>query len=262
MINQAKTCIIVPCYNEGLRLDIPAFQHFSDDHPQVHFILVDDGSTDNTPRLLEKLHAYSEAQFQVLTFGSNKGKAAAVRQGMLEAIDSGCDYAGYWDADLSAPLGEIPRLLEKFDNSSLEVIIGSRVKMLGHTIERRQIRHYAGRLFATAASASLKIPVYDTQCGAKLFRNNEKLRLAFSADLMSNWAFDVEILHRYLLMTPDSGNCYASFINEMPLTRWEDTPGSKVRYIDLFISIYELARLYLFYNREETREYYKKPLPV
>src|SRR5437762_2862299 len=73
-----------------------------------------------------------------------------------------------------------------------------RVKLLGRNIQRSLIRHYCGRVFATVASLALGVDVYDTQCGAKIFRATPEMRQIFATPFRSQWIFDVEILSRYL----------------------------------------------------------------
>ena len=82
------------------------------------------------------------------------------------------------------------------DDEHLQVVIGSRVGLLGHDIDRSLRRHYLGRIFATVSSAVLDLPVYDTQCGAKAFRVTPALRAALADPFTSRWAFDVELLGR------------------------------------------------------------------
>ena len=79
-------------------------------------------------------------------------------------------FVGYWDADLATPLTEIQVFIQKFkSNNELKAVCGSRVLRLGSSIRRSVFRHYFGRIFATIVSNILNIPVYDTQCGAKIF---------------------------------------------------------------------------------------------
>ena len=105
----AKTAVVVPCYNEAGRLRGEVFEAFAKSHPDLRFVMVNDGSTDDTLNLLRGLVARNADQFHVVDVQPNAGKAGAVRLGMLAAFEQGSAYAGYWDADLATHLDELPR---------------------------------------------------------------------------------------------------------------------------------------------------------
>jgi glycosyltransferase involved in cell wall biosynthesis len=239
-----KMCIIIPCYNEAGRLNVPAFLECAGRIPDLHFFFVDDGSTDGTGGILDGLSRTCPKQIRHITMERNRGKAEAVRRGFLESFDSGFDVIGYWDADLATPLETIPRFHELLEVMEVDGVIGSRVMLLGRHIRRNPFRHYLGRVFATCASLAIGLPVYDTQCGAKIFRNTERLRQVFRAPFRVKWTFDVEILARFLLLERIFGGPATRdrFI-EYPLERWEDVPGSKLKTRDFFRGVWEILRI-------------------
>jgi glycosyltransferase involved in cell wall biosynthesis len=174
---------------------------------------------------LRALSARAGGRIEVFRMTRNGGKAEAVRRGLLHALESSPALVGYVDADLSTPVDEILRLFHESERRGVAVVMGARVRMLGRVIERRALRHYLGRLFATAASLVLRLPVYDTQCGAKFFRADEPLRRALESPFRSRWAFDVELIGRLLTGTP---RVDAKDFLEVPLGRWTDVSGSRL----------------------------------
>ena len=248
----ATAKIVIPCYNEGKRLDVVSFKDFSNSSHGISFLFVDDGSTDDTSRVLKSLNLSDPSKIAILTLEQNYGKAEAVRQGILSAMSSQPDYVGFWDADLATPLDAIHQFL-KFAESrpDIEMIIGSRVKLLGRKIERSYSRHYSGRIFATAVSAVLGLEVYDTQCGAKLFRFSPDLTLLFRQPFCSRWIFDVEIIARLVQLRRNRTVPQpAEVIYEFPLTEWRDVPGSKLTTSDFIRAAWELSRIYRRYSRK------------
>jgi glycosyltransferase involved in cell wall biosynthesis len=222
-----KTVLIVPCYNEEDRLDRGEFLRLAAARPDLELLFVDDGSRDRTAEVIEAMRA-REPRISVHRLARNGGKAEAVRRGLLAALDRGAEVTGYTDADLATPADELLRLARSIDEGGASVVLGSRVRLLGTAIERRAARHYLGRVFATVASLALRLDVYDTQCGAKLFRRSEALRHALATPFRSRWAFDVELLQRLLEGSPTAPPLAPAAFREVPLHAWRDARGSKL----------------------------------
>ena len=219
--------VVVPCYDEADRFDVDAFVALAARVDRL--VLVDDGSTDGTAAVLGAAAERSGGGVTVLRLARNAGKAEAVRAGMRAALDDGADVVAYFDADLATPVDELLRLVEVLlADDDRSVVLASRVGLLGHAIERRMTRHYLGRLYATAASLTLGVPVYDTQCGAKVFRESAALRAALADPFPDRWAFDVELLARLLHPRRGVPALGADAIVEVPLRAWRDVAGSKV----------------------------------
>jgi len=161
---------------------------------------------------------------------------------MCAAFKSGAELVGYWDADLATPLDEIARfravLATQFRLSSWSWARG--FSCSAGWCAAAGVRHYLGRIFATGVSLFLRLPIYDSQCGAKLMRNDAALAPLFEERFCVNWTFDVELLARLIRLRGRSA-AYDS-LYELPLERWVDVPGSKVKPGDFFVAFAEIAR--------------------
>ena len=245
-----KTVIVIPCFNEANRLQPDELRRAVEQQESLNLLLVNDGSTDGTGDLLASLSESSPGRIEVMDLPRNVGKGEAVRLGVNRANDSSTWYVGYWDADLATPLADVAvfaRILD--EHPELFTVFGARVKLMGRHVRRNEARHYVGRVFATLVSMSLRAAVYDTQCGAKLFRSGELLRTVFEEPFTSRWVFDVEILarlnrlHRLGRVAPLS-----SLLYEHPLMRWVDVRGSKVSLADFPAAALDLLRIHLRYR--------------
>lgn len=237
--------MVIPCYNEAARLKPDQFLELLESEDCVEFLFVNDGSVDGTLAVLKKLQAFYPERIHVFDKQPNAGKADAVRVGMLHALAlEGVATTGYWDADLATPLRVIPQFLSKLSEMpQVEMIFGSRVRLLGHAIHRNPLRHYLGRCFATVVSMMLRMPVYDTQCGAKLFRANEDLHKVLEPPFTSRWIFDVEIIARFVDLRRGDPSFAALAIYESPLPQWEDVAGSKVGPLDFLVAALDLFKI-------------------
>jgi len=241
--------VVVPCFNEAGRLAVDRFESALAELADVAFVFVDDGSTDATAATLEALRTLAPDRVRVLRLPRNVGKGEAVRAGVLDALQQDARYIGYWDADLATPLTAIGTFRDVLEaRPGVEMVFGARVQLLGRTIRRRALRHYLGRAFATVVSTMLRLGIYDTQCGAKLFRVTASLRELFREPFLTRWVFDVEILARLIRARRGTNRPQPdAVIYEYPLETWVDVPGSKVRGLDFVRAIGGVLRIYGHY---------------
>ncbi|MCG2420318.1 glycosyltransferase [Aequorivita sp. F47161] len=249
-----KILFVIPCYNEEFRLKTEAFLQFDKDNLNVHFLFVNDGSTDNTANVIENLcNTMQHASF--LSHEKNIGKAEAIRSGILTVKDNpeNYEFIGYLDADLSVPLEEITAFLNILQkNKNIKFLMGARLARLGANIKRKKRRHYLGRIFATFVSSLLNEPVYDTQCGIKLIHKSVVFEL-FKEEFVSKWLFDVELLFRWKAYFPNNVN----MIYEHPLSTWTDIPGSKLKIGNF---LYAPIELFIIWNKY--RKHSSEPIQV
>lgn len=227
------TCIIIPCYNEFDRLPILDFTNYIKKN-NIHFCFVNDGSTDNTLSVLNSLQLKFPNKVTIVNCEQNVGKAEAIRKAVLIVAEKiTFSYIGFFDADLATPLTEIDSLLKTLKaNPEIRLIMGSRIKRLGSVINRKYSRFLFGRIFATIVSEFLlKLPIYDTQCGAKIFKKNIAL-IMFKDQFITKWIFDVEMLLR--LNQKFGLEFMQNSIYEFPLNIWEEKGGSKIKFLDFF----------------------------
>jgi glycosyltransferase involved in cell wall biosynthesis len=234
-----KAACLIPCYNESQRLDVDRYRRLVLANSNIDFYLLNDGSTDNTLYVLNQV-SQGNSNVHVKDFTPNQGKAGVIRAGMLELVDSDYAYVGFLDADFATPFEEFKRLLEIVETEGYDIIFGSRVKLKGWQIERNPIRHWFSRIVLTIIDTLFKLEIYDTQCGCKIFKR-EVIQLCFEEKFVTKWLFDIEIFIRYLR------NSSKIYIKEIPLNRWKEIKGSKLKigdFLQVPLNIFQLYRRY------------------
>lgn len=236
----ARALFIIPFYNEERRILIDEFALAFKSFNTIDFLLVNDGSSDFTQQIIENF-SICFSNVKVLNLEKNQGKAEAIRVGILYSKDSGYNYFGYLDADLSTPIAEVVKLLEFSQiNPHLKLIMGSRIKLLGNTIIRSSKRHYLGRIFATIISKCiLKTPIYDTQCGAKIIKEDIVYEL-FKDQFQTRWLFDIEMLLRHKKGYENLEETVAEF----PLSIWIEKGNTKIKFKEFVVFPYQLIKIY------------------
>ena len=237
--------IIIPCYNEEKRLPAETVTAFLQRNENIRIIFVNDGSTDKTTDLLEKIKHLYPSRVCILSHDKKMGKAEAVRTGLLESIkDPHFSHHSYLDADLSISLDEQYRLFQLVMTSGKKFIFGSRVKKIGATIIRNEWRHFYSRIIATIVGAIIRLDVYDTQCSAKIFQT-ELIPVVFNDKFKTRWLFDVEVICR---INKHYGDLNA-IGNEEPVLEWIEKKGSKLRWYNFFRIVKEVFVLRKYYRK-------------
>lgn len=239
-----ELCIVIPCYNEASLFALTNYQSFLTANKSTFICFVNDGSTDTTQAVLNKLQIQFSEKVHVIHLDKNGGKAEAVRTGISYCYENvTSSKLGFIDADLAVSLEESVEVAEII-NTPIRFVFGSRILRIGSVIERKTHRFLIGRFMATLISNLLDLKVYDTQCGCKMF-DTSLTPILFTDRFTSKWLFDVELFFR---MKKHFGeDQYKPLLLEVPLKKWIDGGDSKVRFLygfQVFFDLYRIKKRY------------------
>lgn len=246
MLQRHCVGVVIPCYNEETRILSKEFTDFTHSNLGYHLCFVNDGSTDNTLAVLNKLSEGREDNISVYDCVKNGGKGEAVRQGVLHlAKDSQLDYIGYLDADLSTDFKDFDELVKTIESSKFKIVSGSRMSRMGANITKESARKIISKTINLIIRNILGMSFNDTQCGAKIM-DREIVNEMFKVKFITRWLFDVEI---FMKMRKFYGKEKAiSYICEQPLKRWIHADGSKLSMKDSVKIVGQLAHIAYHYN--------------
>ena len=216
--------VVIPAYNEEKRLPSTLDTLLAFFAPgqfgEVEVIVVDDGSRDRTAALVEarvaSLPSPASVHLRLVRNPGNRGKGYAIRNGMSEAHG---DWVLISDADLSAPIEEIDKLIGAARERNARVVIGSRAldrSLIG--VHQSRWRELSGIVFNQVMRLVTGLPFADTQCGFKLYHREAVPRI-FPYQQLDGFGFDVEDL---FIARRRGFPCI-----EVPV-RWNNVEGTKV----------------------------------
>ncbi len=227
--------VIVPMFNEAGRLGVclrPVLAYLASEFPGTEILLVDDGSSDGTFEEVRKLSMeVTNLAARVLRLSRNRGKGAAVREGMRAACGR---VRVFLDADNATPVEELRRLV-RLVQTPRTIVIGTRASEAARP-ERRQpwLRQMMGKTFNLLVRWYLRLPYRDTQCGFKLF-GSEAADVCFGRQKLERFAFDAELLW--------IARREGLSVVEVPV-RWRHVEESRVRpLLDSLIMLKDLLRI-------------------
>ena len=215
--------VVIPAFNEAIRIGDTlgtTIEYLENASPESEIIVVNDGSTDGTGDVVRE--AFAEHSFQAARLFENfpnRGKGAAVRKGLLASTKA---IGTFFDADLSTPIEELPKIIQPIAASSVDLAFGSRAldrKLIGNRQPWR--REQAGRVFNLIVRLATGLPFWDTQCGFKAF-SMAACRPILEVARIDGFGFDVELL----LLAQRAG----LKLEEIPV-RWNHCEGSKVHFV-------------------------------
>jgi len=218
--------LAIPCFNEAARLPVylpRLLEELAAGDLPVVVEVVDDGSTHEEQRamaqLVESLRKDHPFLRPLRSLPQNRGKGGAVHAAWSAADDSH-NWLAFVDADGSLSPSETRRFLANLLQTPQTCSwFASRIRMLGHHIDRHLSRHLIGRVFATLVGIMIDGRVYDSQCGLKAIPASH-YRMIRGWLVETRFAFDVELL---------AALAHANLeIREFPVD-WSDVAGSKVR---------------------------------
>jgi glycosyltransferase involved in cell wall biosynthesis len=214
--------VVIPAFNEASRIGQTVratLDYLQEVNPKNELIVVNDGSTDATGTIAREVLSGAKIPARLLENFPNRGKGAAVRTGLLVAQKA---IGLFFDADLSTPLEETPKVIEPVAAGKFDIAFGSRSldrSLIGH--HQPWGREQGGRVFNLLVRVATGLPFWDTQCGFKAFRL-DVCRPILEAARIDGFAFDVELL--YLAQRAGLRLC------EIPV-RWNHHEGSKVQFV-------------------------------
>src|SRR5205807_7452955 len=227
--------VAVPCFNEAARIGgtvRSTLDYLSSESPDAELIVVNDGSTDATPAIVREALTGAKIQTRLLENFPNRGKGAAVRTGLLAATKP---IGLFFDADLSTPLSEIPKVIEPIADGDVDLAFGSRAldrRLIG--VHQPWRREQGGRVFNLIVRLATGLPFWDTQCGFKSLRLSV-CRPLIEAGQIDRFGFDVELIYLAYLARLR--------LREIPV-RWDHDPASKVAVLrDSFRMVDEVRRI-------------------
>ena len=239
--------VVIPCYNEETRLLSKEFTDFVHSNLGYHLCFVNDGSKDNTLKVLQNLRKGREDNISIFDCEKNGGKGEAVRQGVLFlSKDPQLDYIGYLDADLSTDFKDFDDLVKTIQTSDYKIVSGSRISRMGANITKESARRIISLTINFIIQNILGMKFKDTQCGAKIM-DKDIVNNMFDKKFITRWLFDVEIFMR---MKKFYGKEKAkTMICEQPLKRWIHADGSKLSMKDSAKIVGQLMQIAVHYNK-------------
>jgi glycosyltransferase involved in cell wall biosynthesis len=228
-----KIKIIVPCYNESLRIKPQEYIDFIQTTPNIDFLFVNDGSQDNTLQILKSLQG---PRFEIINSSKNQGKAESIRQGFKSVDQKKYQFTGYIDADHSLPLSNLKKMFDFLkENPSTTYLSGLRTNLEKNYKESSLFRLILKKVFTFTVNKLFKLKIKDPQSACKMIAT-EHIEDINKKKFSTRWLVDLEIYFRIFR---------SATITEIEVNDWKYQHGSKIKKHELLIIPFQLFYLFL-----------------
>jgi len=240
-----RLSVIIPCYNEEKRIEESVdkiIKYIKSEKLDAELIFVNDGSTDNTQQILNKLNIKLTEKQRIrnciISIENNTGKGYALRKGIRKAKG---DIILLCDADLSTPITELGKLMGYINNYDL--VVGSRKNNDSKIMKPQSfLRTFLGKTYSFMSRIILNVPLNDFTCGFKLIKNNVAKKIVKKMSI-NRWAYDSELLK--------IAEIHNFKLKEVGII-WQNDPCTKVKLsTDIIASLRDLIkiRMYSFFKK-------------
>lgn len=230
-----KLSILIPVYNEEATL-AEVINRVRATGLAHEIIVVDDGSSDNSPAILTRFQNNAQPPLTILRHQRNRGKGAAMRTGLAAVMG---DLILVQDADLEYDPADYPALLAPFEDPATEVVYGSR--NLQRNPKSSFTFYWGGRLLSWIANWLYGARITDEATGYKVIKTDLLRNIGLETD---GFEFCPEVTAKLLQR--------GVVIHEVPISyyprSWEE--GKKIKWSDGIVAIWTLVKYRFFFRMD------------